>query len=387
MSGSADPRKRCLDDGRFAHGRPILGRISPGESPKARPLAKPGTASGPQGAGAEHGSSDFLRLTSLPNLFACWQQARRNKSARARVQRFNQDPLRYLLAIQQRLRDGTFTFGPYKEFVVREKKFRNVVDAPMKDRVVHWMLYQHLLPIWQPRMIHDTFGNLPGRGTHAAVQRLAQFARAGGEQWVLQLDISKYFYSVRHSLLKARVLRYIGDQALRTLLVSLIDSYRTGSLYNDLFTADSPYRRTRDKGMPIGNLSSQLFANIYLCDFDHWVKQDLGARRYVRYVDDLAFVSDSPDELRAIRESVITRLAGDGLTINPRKVRLAPARAGVPFLGYVVWPSHVSAGAYVRGRYLRCLREHESGGRDRAEALRAYDGLLRHTGSTIFRPH
>jgi len=386
-SGSADPRNICLDVGRFAHGRPILGRIPPGESPKARPLANPGTASGPQGAGAEHGGSVFTAMTSLPNLFACWQQARQNKSSRARVQRFNQDPLRYLLAIQQRLRAGEFSFGPYKEFIVREKKFRNVVDAPMKDRVVHWMLYQHLLPIWQPRMIHDTFGNLPGRGTHAAVRRLAQFARASGQQWVLQLDISKYFYSVQHTLLKARVLRYVGDQALRTLLVNLIDSYRTGPLYDDLFAPDSPYRRTREKGMPIGNLSSQLFANIYLCDFDHWVKQDLRVKRYVRYVDDLAIVGDSPEQLRTLRDTLVARLQQDGLTVNPRKIRLAPVRDGVPFLGYVVWPNHISAGAYVRGRYLHRLREHEQQGQDCTEALRAYRALLGHTGSTIFRPH
>jgi len=383
-SGSADPIILHLDAAPRAGGRSILGRNPPGESPKAGRVAKPRTAQGPTaGACAERGGSDFQRLTALPNLFACWQRARQNKGASLRVQRFEQDPLRHLITIQQRLRTGTYSFGPYKEFLVRDKKFRNVVDAPMKDRVVHWMIYQHLLPIWQPRMIHDTYGNLPGRGTHAAVKRLAQFTRAAGASWALHMDISKYFYSVNHSLLKARALRYVGDQALRQLLVSLVDSYRTTGIYDDLFAPDSAYRRTMAKGMPIGNLSSQLFANIFLCDFDHWVKQDLGVKRYIRYVDDLVFLADSADELRAVRDTAIGKLDALGLAINPRKIRLTPARAGIPFLGYVVHPNHISAGAYVRSRYIRRLREHEQDGYDRSESLLAYQGILSHTGSTI----
>lgn len=307
-------------------------------------------------------------------------KAKKNKSDSLRVQRFDADPLRYLLTIQQRLRDRQFTFGPYKAFTVREKKFRHVIDAPMKDRVVHWMLYQYLLPIWMPRFIHDTYGNLPGRGTHAAVSRLAKFCRGAGAGWALQLDISKYFYSVNHELLKARALRFIGDHDLRQLVTALIDSFRTGDTYDHLFAEDTLYRMTAAKGMPIGNLSSQLFANIFLCDFDHWVKGALGVRRYIRYVDDIVVLADSPDELRTIKRAIINKLGADGLTIHPRKVRLAPVAAGVPFLGYVVWPNHVSAGTYVRGRYIRRLREHESGGYDRTETLQAYAAMFSHTG-------
>jgi retron-type reverse transcriptase len=312
-------------------------------------------------------------------------KAKKNKAQSARVQRFDADPLRYLVAIQQRLRARQFTFGPYKAFVVREKKFRHVIDAPMKDRVVHWMLYQYLLPIWAPRFIHDTYGNLPGRGTHAAVERLATFCRGAGARWALQLDISKYFYSVDHELLKARALRYIGDHDLRQLITALIDSFRTDATYDHLFDENSAYRRTSAKGMPIGNLSSQLFANIFLADFDTWVKSSLRARRYIRYVDDLVVIADSQDELRAIKAEMVGKLAADGLTVHPRKVRIAPVSAGVPFLGYVVWPNHVSAGAYVRGRYIRRLREHESGGFDRTETLQAYRAMLAHTGPTNTR--
>ncbi|MCK9985644.1 MAG: RNA-directed DNA polymerase [Azoarcus sp.] len=326
--------------------------------------------------------SDFARLTTLDNLFACWLKARRNKGRCVRIQRFAEDPLRYLATIQQRLRDRAYTFGPYKTFTVREKKWRDVVDAPMKDRIVHWMLYECLLPIWQPRFIHDTYGNLPDRGTHAAVARLAQFARAQDARWVLQLDISKYFYAVRHDRLKARVLRYVGDHDLRRLLIDLVDSFRTGDRYDDIFPPGSPYHQTAAKGMPIGNLSSQLFANIYLSDFDHWVKETLRVRHYIRYVDDMVVLGTDPAELRRIGAQIVERLAADGLVIHPRKVRLAPVPDGIPFLGYVVWPNHISAGRYIRSRYHHRLRQHENQGIDRTESLTSYRAMLAHTGAT-----
>ena len=326
--------------------------------------------------------SIFHDITTLPNLHHCWQKARQAKSHSLRVQRFAADPLHYLALIQGRLRARCYAFGPYRSFTVREKKFRQVIDAPMKDRVVHWMLYEHLLPIWMPHFIGDTYGNLPGRGTHAAVRRVAGFARQPANTWALQLDISKYFHSVPHALLKARALRYIGDEDLRRLIVALIDSYRTDSRYDDLFAPESAYRRTAAKGMPIGNLTSQLFANIFLDDFDHWVKQDLRVRHYIRYVDDLVILGSGPDELRRVGDQIVAHLAADGLAVHPHKLRLAPVAAGVPFLGYVVWPGHVSAGQYLRRRYHHCLRQHESHGRDRSEALRSYRATLCHTGST-----
>lgn len=384
MSASADPKISHLDI-EHAHGKSILGRESPGEIPKARHVAKPKTAARPAGVAAECGrntESEFWQRTSLPNLYRYWWKARAGKSKSLRVQRFGDDPLRHLVTLQERLRARTYTFGPYKEFVVREKKQRHVVDSPMKDRVVHWMLYDYLLPIWQPRFIADSFGNLPGRGTHAAISRLADFARGDSAQWVLQLDISKYFYSVNHSVLKARVLRYIGDQSIRTLLVDLIDSFRTDRQYDHLFPATGMYRQTYDKGMPIGSLMSQLFANIILNEFDHWVKQVLRVKMYVRYVDDISILSSSREELLEISAAIVQKLAEIGLTIHPKKVRLARAAHGIPFLGAIVWPNHVSIGAHGRRRYHQRLRQHETGGRDRSEALMSYKAMLSHTGPT-----
>lgn len=326
--------------------------------------------------------TSFAALTTLDNLHACWRKATSGKHRAARVQRFGADALHYLHLIQARLRSRNYTFGPYTVFTVREKKWRDVVDAPMRDRIVHWMIYDALLPLWLPRFIPDTYGNLPGRGTHAAVRRLADYCRRPAARWALQMDVSKYFYSVRHDLLERRMLRYLGDHHLRQLITRLIRSFRTGDRYDALFPPGSPYHRTADKGMPIGNLTSQLAANIYLNDFDHWAKEQRRLRHYLRYVDDLVVLADTPAELQDHAGAITERLAADGLVIHPRKVRIAPVAAGVPFLGYVVWPTHISAGTYLRSRYHQRLRQHEAGHRDHTESLNAYRAALAHTGAT-----
>ncbi len=362
-----------------------LGREFPGAIPKSMAgmmiPAQPATVAGRLRAASEAGPSHFMQITRMENLYRCWLKARQNKSRRERIRRFADDPLRYLSIIQERLRSREYEFGPYKYFVVREKKWRDVVDAPMKDRIVHWMLYEYLYPIWEPKFIHHTYGNLVGRGTHAAVQQLAKFCRRPSSQWVLQLDISKYFYSIPHDLLKARVTRYVEDWDIHRLLCILVDSFCTDGRYNHLFPEGSAYRQTFNKGMPIGNLSSQLFANIFLCSFDHWVKEELRVERYIRYVDDIVVLAESKEEIRRILDGLVERLAQDGLTVHPKKVRLAPISEGVPYLGYVVWKNHISASRHIRSRYHRRLRQQEQG-IDRAEALQSYQAMLKHTGAS-----
>lgn len=363
-------------------------------TPKARAelnvQSKPATVVGRLRATTEGGDkvSDFMRLTTMENLYAYWLKAKKNKSKSARIQQFGEDPLRYLLLIQKRLRDREYKFGPYKYFRIKEKKHRDVVDSPMKDRIVHWMLYDYLLNIWEKRFIHDTYGNLPGRGTHAAVRRLARFCRKEGSDWVFQMDLSKYFYSVNHALLKDKITRYVGDFDIRRLLYDLVDSFYTDNRYDDLFACDSLYRKTLAKGMPIGNLSSQLFANIFLNEFDHWVKEVLMVKQYIRYVDDIVIVGSSLEELRWFQQMIFAKLAADGLIAHPKKSRFAPVRTGIPFLGYVVWPSHISAGRYIRSRYHKSLRAHEAGCIDCSASVSAYRAMLRHTGraKTIVAP-
>lgn len=158
-------------------------------------------------------------------------------------------------------------------------------------------------------------------------------------------------------------------------------------MHSDAPTSEeiTQFSLTAFKGMPIGNLSSQLFANIFLNDFDHWIKEVLGIKRYIRYVDDMVITGSTALELQWLRDQIVFKLGAAGLTIHPKKIRLAPVAAGCPFLGYIVYPNHISVGAYGRGRYLHRLRQHETGGYDRSEALESYRAMFSHTGSTIYR--
>jgi retron-type reverse transcriptase len=322
----------------------------------------------------------FFQLTELANLYRLWFKVKLSRSIRLRFVRFNERLMDYLAKIQYQLRAGHFEFGPYQFFIIREKKMRSVANAPLKDRIVHWLLYEHLLQHWLRRFIHDTYGNLPGRGTHAAVRRVACWARKPCLQYALQLDISKYFCSVNHAYLKRVLLEREGDQNIRHLLISLVDSYQTGPEFDHLFAEDTPYRKTKEKGMPLGNLTSQLFANIYLNEFDHWVKEVLREKYYLRYVDDLIFLGETSAQLNAVKEKVLEKLDGIGLTVNPKKIAIRRIDRGIPFLGYVVWKHHVSAGARVRKRFSRCLRLSE--GVNRKSSIDSYRGFFKHTGAT-----
>jgi hypothetical protein len=340
--------------------------------------AHPPNIEAPAGCSMQ-GGSNFEQLTTLSHLHWCWRKARTAKSRKTRVQRFDQDALRYLSLIKQRLRNEVFEFGPYKYFQVVEKKRRDVVDSPMKDRVVHWLIYEHLTTIWQKRFIHDSYGNIRGRGTHAAVKRAAEFARKPANKYVLSIDLSKFFYSVQHSHLKKAVLRHLGDQKIRDLVIRLIDSFVTDDRYDDIFPDDSTYRQVAQKGMPLGNLTSQLFCNILLNDFDHWVKEKLAVQHYIRYVDDMLFFGENKADLWALSVTLVEYLDSIGLIVNPRKTSILPVSHGIPFLGYIIWPNHVSTGWRIRNGYAAAMRSPHLINNARVEAYRT---SFRSTGAS-----
>jgi hypothetical protein len=336
----------------------------------------------PQGCPAGSGSmsSDFERITDLSNLWRCWLKTRKGKFGKNRVQRFDVDAMKYLVSIQQRLRDDTFRFGPYRYFEVVDKKRRDVVDSPMKDRVVHRMIYDHLAPRWNQRFIHDSYGNIKGKGTLKALQCAAEFARKPCNLYALQLDISKFFYSVPHDVLLDAVLRHEGDQRIRDLLIRLVDSFYTDDRYDALFEEDSAYRSRRDKGMPLGNLTSQLFCNILLNDFDHFVKEQIGLRFYLRYVDDILVFGDNTRTLHEIADHLTEYLYGLGLQVHPQKRSVRPVTSGIPYLGMIIWPNHLSAGKRLRRNYHRALRL-SGGSLAKDQAIQAYLGWFSHFGA------
>jgi hypothetical protein len=221
---------------------------------------------------------------------------------------------------------GSYEPGPYRVFEVYEPKPRQICASDIRDRVAHHAICNLLDPIFERRMIADSFACRIGKGTHRAIARAREFSRR--HEYFLQCDVRKYFASIEHAALKELLRRILKDARLLDLLDRIIDHPLPGS---------EPGR-----GLPIGNLTSQYFANLYLGELDHFVKERLGVRGFVRYMDDwLSFGDEKPmlhETLAATREFLDARLK---LGLKEEAVRIAPVRTGISFLGFRVFPGTI----------------------------------------------
>lgn len=229
--------------------------------------------------------------------------------------------------------------GAYQTFVLTDPKPRLISAAPYRDRVVHHALCLVLEPIFEPTFIFDSYACRPGKGTHAAVDRFTQFARRN--RYVLKCDVRKYFPSIDFSLLKELIARKVKDRDVLWLLHRLIDASNPQEPRTEYFPGDdlfSPFERRR--GLPIGNQTSQFLANVYLNPFDHWVKETLKVRDYIRYVDDFVMFDSDKSRLTEIRDRCGEELGRLRLRLHPDKSVISRVEDGTLFLGYRVFPDH-----------------------------------------------
>jgi retron-type reverse transcriptase len=287
------------------------------------------------------------QLVSFENLLLAYRKARRGKQHRDAVAAFSLKLEPELLRLQAELQSGGYRPGEYRCFTIYERKPRAIAAAPFRDRVVHHAILNVLEPPLDRSFISDSYACRKGRGAHAAVKRYQHWAQRNA--CALKMDIAKYFLSVDHGLLTEKLRSRIKDRRLLELLDVVIDGapdsgsgvgahapnpdppqYFAG---DDLLT---PLERPR--GIPIGNLTSQFFANLYLDDFDHYIKETLRVPAYLRYVDDAVILDNDKGRLADLRELVRERLASDRLKLHPRKAHVAPVRVGLNLLGYVVYP-------------------------------------------------
>jgi len=280
----------------------------------------------------------FVKIIAFDNLYRAFVGASHGKRDRPEVREFEYHLEPRLWEIRRRLEAGSYPWGAYRRFRITDPKNREIRAAPFGDRVVHHALFNVLDPIVRRGFIADTYACIPGRGTHLAVQRYRDFVRArAGCGYVLQCDIKSFFASVDHAVLQTLLVRRIGNARVLALVMSLIThgGERPG------------------KGMPIGNLTSQLFANLYLDPLDHLVKETLRVRHYIRYMDDFLLLADDRDEargrLRSIRAFLDERLC---LALNPRRVAIAPLSCPRDFVGYI---QHADGRSRVRRRSVRRL--------------------------------
>ena len=260
------------------------------------------------------------QLVQFDNLWLAWRRARKGKSRRPDVVLFELEVECHLRQLQRELVNGQYQPGAYRLFSLYERKPRIIAAAPFRDRVVHHALMNIIEAPLDRRFIDDSYACRRGKGTHAAIERYQRWSQR--YRYVLQLDLQRYFPSIQHTLLKTALRARIKDQPVLDLLDQIIDaSPSTGGL-----------------GIPIGNLTSQFFANLYLDDFDHWVKEKLRVKPYLRYVDDMVFLAHDKGQLRAILPLIEAQLIRYQVRIHPNKVHIRPTRCGINFLGYQITP-------------------------------------------------
>lgn len=277
----------------------------------------------------------YQDIYSFESLHAAYMRARRGKRDRHEVQRFEQDLEGNLIQLQNELIWGMYQTGRYRQFIVNEPKERVVAALPFRDRVLQHSLVSVIEPIWERRFIFDSYACRPEKGTHKGADRaeamLRKVQREHGKVFVLKADISKFFYSIDHGVLKALIRRRIRCRRTLGLIYDIIDSTATPGDAHPV-------------GLPIGNLTSQLFANVYLHELDEFVKHVLREKHYVRYMDDFLIVHHDKAHLHRVRAQIEKFLWSRLRLKTNAKMQIFPvgeqSGRAVDFLGYRIWTTH-----------------------------------------------
>jgi RNA-directed DNA polymerase len=276
----------------------------------------------------------FERVANFQSLREAARKAVLGKRKKPGAAGFYANLERELLRLERSLLDGGYRPGRYVEILVREPKERLVSAAPFRDRVVHHALCAVVAPIFEAGFIGNSFANRVGKGVHRAIEAYERYRDARAN--VLRCDIYRYFPSIDHAILKEEFRRRIACGRTLALMDRIVDGSNAQEPVHLHFPGDTlftPFERRR--GLPIGNLTSQFFANLYLDRLDHYVTEVLKAP-YVRYVDDFALFHDDPEMLRFWREKIERFLEGRRLKLHPNKTAILPTDAAAPFLGLVL---------------------------------------------------
>ena len=308
-------------------------------------------------------------LISLPRLLQAWEAFRKEKTNKRDVQVFSLRLEDNLFALHTALKRETYRHGAYESFWVNDPKRRHIHKACVTDRVLHHLLYTYLYELFDPMFIHDSYSCRLDKGTHKGVVRLVAFARKESANytkdcWALQFDIKQFFASADHTILKQLLTKKISDERILRLLAKVIDSFHA---------ATGP-----GKGIPLGNLTSQIFANIYLHELDQYMKHILKTQFYIRYADDGVVLAASKPHLIGLIIPISDFLQKYLLlSLHPRKVTVRKLSWGIDFLGYIVLPHYVLPRTKTKRRLLKRVREADQS-ESSNQMIESYLGYLSH---------
>lgn len=267
----------------------------------------------------------FERICSMENLLQAFQNASNGKRKRDEVKRFEADLDTNLRQLQVELTTRTYTTSAYEVFVKYEPKRREIYKLPFRDRVVQWAIMQVLEPVWTPQFTSNTHACIRGRGIHSLLRQLRTDLRRDpdGTRYCLKIDVRKFYPSIDHGILKQVIRRKLKDPDVLWLLDGIIDSA---------------------SGVPIGNYISQYFANLYLSELDHLLKEDVRVRYYYRYADDIVLLSDSKEYLSGVLVYINHYLNDSRLLTLKSNFQIYPVESrGIDFVGYVTYHTHCLA--------------------------------------------
>lgn len=270
----------------------------------------------------------FYEHLTFEKIYEAHLRARKNKTNTAELIRFEMNLENNLTNLLNNIRNGTYRIGNYRTFYVNEPKLRKIQALPFRDRIVHqWYVEEFIKPNIVPKFIKDTYACLDGKGTHKAVNAIQHYMqiykRNFGDFWILKCDIKRFFYSINLDILFQLLKKQISDKKLLQFTRILIYENRDENI-----------------GIPIGNYTSQFFANIYLNELDQYIKHTLKVKYYVRYMDDFILLLDSKETCKEIKNK-IEQFIKDHLELElNHKSRYYPCAQGVNFCGFRIWPTH-----------------------------------------------
>lgn len=302
-------------------------------------------------------------IISEENLFAAWREFLVGKKSKKDVQEFGKKLTDNILQLHYNLADFSYLHGSYYAFNISDPKPRIIHKASVRDRVLHHAIYRLLYPFFERTFVSDSFSCRIDKGVHKGTNRFREFGRIVSKNsaktcWVLKCDIRKFFASIDHHVLLEILESKIPDKNILWLLRNVIESFSSAE----------------NKGLPLGNLTSQLFCNIYMNEFDKFVKHSIHAQWYVRYADDFVLLSENKRWLESQLSEVLSFLETSlKLKLHPDKVFISTLASGVDFLGWIHFSKHRAVRTQTKKRMFKRLRENPTN-----ETFQSYLGLLKH---------
>ncbi|MBK6932546.1 MAG: RNA-directed DNA polymerase [Saprospirales bacterium] len=281
------------------------------------------------------------QIADMANLELAWHKAQRGKGAKAQVFLFGKNLRENLRVLQAQILSGELEIGGYHYFTVYDPKKRQICAAPFPQRVLHHALVNVCHPYFEQQQIYDSYASRSGKGTYAALERAAVFNSRYA--WFLKLDVRKYFDSLDHGVVRSQLCRLFKDPQLLGIFDRILDSY-----------AVQPGR-----GVPIGNLTSQYVANHYLSPADHYARETLRVPAYVRYMDDMVLWHDEKAALLEAGQQIQDYI-GERLKLELKPFCLNKNTAGLPFLGYLLYPGATRLAHRSRRRYIQKINQYQT---------------------------